>query len=293
MEIVLSSCLIVCLFFLGYFFKKAKFKEKENTEVRKRNIEEEQKIVLLQEKEQLIQSNLNDRIASINDRLEQQKNISLLEYEKYSDDIKETQAEAFVEYQNIISDLMEEVQEVIASSTTSIDYYKSLQNQVIENHKKDLENKEKDKFYIINLLEESREDIQILKNIIPNLHNQEIINKLIWKSYYEKPATDMIGRVVGKTIKTGIYRISNIENGMCYVGQAVDIASRWKQHIKRGLGAEPRTRNKLYPVMGEIGVENFKFEILQECCKEDLNSLEVFWIDYYQAKDFGYVMRKN
>jgi len=28
---------------------------------------------------------------------------------------------------------------------------------------------------------------------------------------------------------------------MCYIGQAVDIAERWKQHIKRGIGADPPT----------------------------------------------------
>jgi predicted GIY-YIG superfamily endonuclease len=59
----------------------------------------------------------------------------------------------------------------------------------------------------------------------------------------------MIGRVLGTGVKTGIYKITCLENGKCYVGQAVDAASRWKQHIKRGLGAEAPTRNKLYPAM--------------------------------------------
>ena len=51
----------------------------------------------------------------------------------------------------------------------------------------------------------------------------------------------MIGRVVGPTVRTGIYKITEIETQMCYVGQAVDIASRWKQHTKRGVGAEDWT----------------------------------------------------
>jgi len=43
------------------------------------------------------------------------------------------------------------------------------------------------------------------------------------------------------------------------------VADRWRQHIKRGIGAEPPTRNKLYPAMLAFGVENFTFELLEEC----------------------------
>ena len=50
------------------------------------------------------------------------------------------------------------------------------------------------------------------------LRDKEALNKVIWKVYYEKPYTDMIGRVIGQGIKTGIYKITNMENQMCYVG---------------------------------------------------------------------------
>jgi hypothetical protein len=44
------------------------------------------------------------------------------------------------------------------------------------------------------------------------LRDKEALNKVIWKVYYEKPYTDMIGRVIGQGVKTGIYKITNIEN---------------------------------------------------------------------------------
>ena len=78
---------------------------------------------------------------------------------------------------------------------------------------------------------------------------------------------------------------------MCYVGQAANIADRWKQHIKRGIGAEPLTRNKLYPAMLAIGVENFTFEIIEECSRNDLNDREDYWQDFYKAKEFGYSIK--
>ena len=89
----------------------------------------------------------------------------------------------------------------------------------------------------------------------------------------------------------GIYKITNLENQMCYVGQAADVASRWRQHIKRGLGAEAPTRNKLYPAMSEFGVENFTFELLEECDRDALDAREDYWQDFYHAKDFGYSIK--
>jgi hypothetical protein len=135
------------------------------------------------------------------------------------------------------------------------------------------------------------EEIKKLKSIIPYLRDSEPLNKVIWKVYYEKPYTDLIGRVVGSKVKSGIYKITNQENQMCYVGQAVNIADRWKQHIKRGLGAETPTKNKLYPAMAEFGVENFTFEIIEECDKAQLNDREDYWQEYFKAKEFGYSIK--
>lgn len=119
----------------------------------------------------------------------------------------------------------------------------------------------------------------------------EPVNKVIWKTYYEKPYTDLIGRVVGAGVHTGIYKITNIENKMCYVGQAVNIADRWKTHIKRGLGAETPINNKLYPAMVLYGVENFTFEIIEECDRDQLNEREDYWQEVFKAKEFGYSIK--
>lgn len=70
-----------------------------------------------------------------------------------------------------------------------------------------------------------------------------------------------------------------------------NIADRWKQHIKRGIGAEAPTRNKLYPAMLEIGVENFTFEIVEECDRSKLNEREDYWQEFFHAKDFGYSIK--
>lgn len=113
------------------------------------------------------------------------------------------------------------------------------------------------------------------------LNTPEVLYKTIWKVYYEKPYTDLVGRVLGTKPITGIYKITNIHNGKSYVGQAVNVQERWRQHIKRGCGAETPTRNKLYPAMLEEGVYNFYFELLEECPREQLDSKEDYWQSFF------------
>ena len=164
-------------------------------------------------------------------------------------------------------------------------------NSAVEANKRAEEIKQKQDFYRLQLTVIDLDEIKRLREVEPYLREKEPLNKVIWKVYYEKPYTDLIGRVVGTGIHTGIYKITNIENQMCYVGQAVNIADRWKQHIKRGIGAEAPTRNKLYPAMLEVGVENFTFEIVEECDKSKLSEREDYWQEFFHAKDFGYSIK--
>lgn len=195
--------------------------------------------------------------------------------------------ESTKEYTNLIIQKQEELNKISQELVEA----KAKQNAIVEANKRAEEVKQKEQFYKLNLSEIDIEEIKKLRSIIPYLRSAEPINKVIWKVYYEKPYTDLIGRVVGQGIHTGIYKITNIENQKCYIGQAVNIADRWKQHIKRGVGAEAPTRNKLYPAMYELGPEQFTFEILEECDKSLLDSREDYWQEFYQAKEFGYSIK--
>ena len=160
----------------------------------------------------------------------------------------------------------------------------------IAKHKMEEENKVE--FYRLQLPEASVNDIWALRSVESLLSNAETINKVIWKSYYERPYTDLIGRLgLSNSAVCGIYKITNIENEMTYIGQAVNIAERWKQHIKRGIGAETPINNKLYPAMKQFGPENFTFEIVEVCPRSKLNEREDYWQEFYKAKEFGYSMK--
>lgn len=88
----------------------------------------------------------------------------------------------------------------------------------------------------------------------------------------------------------GIYKITNQVNGKVYIGQSVHIKARWQQHI---LNARNNKENTLlYNAMRKHGIENFSFEVIEECDKEKLNEREVYWISYYDSfnKEKGYNM---
>lgn len=202
------------------------------------------------------------------------------------------------EYLNTIKEMSAEValklkeyrEELLLLENTIADKQAIVAAAVAAN-KRTVEMETKQDFYRLNLSDEDLNEIAHLREVLPYLRDSEPLNKVIWKVYYEKPYTDLIGRVVGAGVHTGIYKITNIKNNMCYVGQAANIAERWRQHIKRGIGAEAPTRNKLYPAMSSFGVENFTFEIIEECNRDNLNDREDYWQDYFHAKDFGYSIK--
>jgi len=73
----------------------------------------------------------------------------------------------------------------------------------------------------------------------------------------------------------GIYRIRNLINGKCYIGQSVNIERRWYEH--KLLNRDDRCR-VLKRALRKYGLDNFYFEIIEVCEVGKLNELEIFWI---------------
>ena len=111
---------------------------------------------------------------------------------------------------------------------------------------------------------------------------------LIWQTYWQPLAKVKFPVILKDKTKMGIYKITNSQTGECYIGQAVDIYKRWNQHCKAGLGIDTPPGNKLYKAMQEYGLQNFTFEILLECNRDELNEKEKYFISLYQADTYGY-----
>lgn len=89
---------------------------------------------------------------------------------------------------------------------------------------------------------------------------------------------------------SGVYAIWNTLTGKMYVGSAVDIASRWKGHIK-ALKAGKSNR-KLQHSWDKYGPAVFRFMVLERCDKDDLLDVEQWWIDRERSStQIGYNVR--
>lgn len=88
---------------------------------------------------------------------------------------------------------------------------------------------------------------------------------------------------------TGIYKITNLKNQKVYIGQSINIHKRWINHKASYNNPKKECYNyPLYKAFRKYGIENFSFEVIEECKQEDLNSREIFWISYYNSYSSGY-----
>lgn len=149
------------------------------------------------------------------------------------------------------------------------------------------EEQDKISFYRIKISEKQIDDIINLQEWKKELNDPSIVSKIIWSAFIMKPTTDLCNRVLGSGSVCGIYKITNKQTGDIYIGQSVNVADRWKQHVKCGLGIDASATNKLYNNMQKYGVWNFTFEILQKCTRDKLNEKERFWIQMYQSNKVG------
>lgn len=77
----------------------------------------------------------------------------------------------------------------------------------------------------------------------------------------------------------GIYKITNKANGKIYVGQSIDIKERWKQHRWKAFNCnEVGYHSAIHCAMRKYGLDNFIYEVLEECGVEELDEKEKYWI---------------
>lgn len=141
-------------------------------------------------------------------------------------------------------------------------------------------------FYCLKLSLQDINDISVLERIKSQLNQPRILSMLIWTTFYRDKMNNLCSRVVGNKVVCGIYKITNQVNGKAYIGQSVDISSRWKQHAKKGLGIDSSSTT-LYNEMQEFGLYNFSWEILEICKSEELNEKEKYFIDLYSTDKTG------
>lgn len=78
----------------------------------------------------------------------------------------------------------------------------------------------------------------------------------------------------------GIYKIENKASGKLYIGQSIDIESRWYSHI-HDLDSNCHSNRHLQNAWNKYGSNNFQFTVIEKCSEDKLTEREQYWIDFY------------
>ena len=295
--------IILCIIGCTNIYKKTEYNKNiahQNTELKRNN----EYLKTEQELEQIKLKSLKEKISELNNTLnninQNYENNAKQAFQNYCEllnneyDKKENEYKTLEEkLQNNYNIAQEKALKELKTIEEELNKIKATRKAAIQAQLKEKEIKEAKDFYSLTISETDLFDIKALERVKKQLHQPRILSMLIWKTYYQKPMTDLCNNVLGTTVKTGIYKITNQLNDCCYIGQSVDVSARWKEHAKCGLEIDTPPANKLYKAMIEDGLYNFSFELLEECSKDLLNEKERFYIELYQSDKFGYNNNKG
>ena len=240
----------------------------------------ESSILKLTETENAIKNNMERSIEERSEALSKEYQEASEQYKK---EYMETVQEMTEEFSKTICGKRSEVQAL----DTIIGDKQTFYDAILAMEQRKAKQEAQKNFYRLVIPEEDLVEIEKIKEITPYLRNPEILNKVLWTTYYQKPYQDLVARQFGNNRPTGIYKITCLLDDKVYIGQSVNVPNRFSEHIKRGLGAEPATKNRLYPAMKKYGVENFVFELLEEVSREKLDERERYWIQFFHSAEFG------
>lgn len=175
-----------------------------------------------------------------------------------------------------------------AALTKEIEEYEEKQNKIIARFKEDEEKRQQADFYRIKMNDIEKKDIAQLKQLALNFSKPNVIYKLLYEVYYKTKLEELFKRILGDNKdKGGIYKITNITNQKIYIGRTTKLIDRWRTHSKRGCNID-RINGQLYDAMFEEGLENFTWEIVEICSKEEQSKKEKYWISFYHSDSYGY-----
>ena len=238
----------------------------------------------IQQKEQQFNQKYNFEEQAIQSRLKEYENLKRKTIDQQLEFFKLECNQQKSKYEQKLSSIQQEVQAAAASLQTLKQTRKAAYQSLLR--QKEIKNKIDDYRLVPSDIELS--DIKKLEKVKLELAKPRILSMLIWQTYWQPLAKVKFPIILKDKTKMGIYKITNAQTNECYIGQAVDIYKRWNQHCKAGLGIDTPPGNKLYKAIQEYGLQNFTFEILLECNRDELNEKEKYFISLYQADTYGY-----
>ena len=242
------------------------------------------------------QDQLNSIQSNIKETFENQKSLSNQAFQSWWELLEKNYHDAEDEYNILLKNLKkaysEEQLHLIAEADKyrkDLDKIRSTRNAAIEAQKREQEIKEKSSFYCLQIPDQDKADILKLNNIKLSLNNPRVLSMLEWSTFIQKPLKALGIKITGSSFPVcGIYKITSLLSGECYIGQSVNIANRFLEHGKCGMDIDRPQGNKLYAAMVRDGIWSFSWEILEICPKDQLDEKEKFYINLYNSCKMGY-----
>lgn len=311
--IVFSSIVLILVLTIISLNRKIK---KQNIHIERKISDEEkdlqQQIELLKTRQKAVQERLEDTLKHERDLIKQEiNNVRQLEEQKLKNDLEldriNLKDELEVLRQAELKKMQEEhekvLEEMLNEQKETAELLEPLRKELMEYRAKreavnaDILRAEKmqmdEAFHRIILDTLDKEDIQYLLSIEGKVHNKDVLRKLIWSTYLIKPTNDMLNRILkGKNKVSGIYKITD-PLGRPYIGKSVDVKNRIQQHAKSSVNVGIISHQAIHDEFKKQGIENFTFELLEECSRDEIGEREKYYIDFYESNIYGFNERKG
>lgn len=286
MEIVLLIIGVICCI-VSYFIGRNSVEKQEqinNEAILQERNRIELEIKYKEAECQRIENEYQSKLKIIQDAKTSAEEVYEIRSQQLADDFNKKKAALLVQHTQEKDALKIELE----SLNKELDSLKATRAAIIEAAQQE-ERLQADKdFYRLDISDQDARDILVLNTIKTQISKPRILSMLIWQTYYQPIAKQKFPLILGSKDVCGIYKITNLKDSRAYIGQAVDVRDRWNQHCKFSLGIDTPQGNKLYQAMIKEGLENFTFQLLEECPREELNQKEAYYINMYNSYEFGY-----
>ena len=253
----------------------------------------------IEEKKNFNQTLYKVREEELNNLIENKKKAELekidKEVEEWAASAQEAAAFDSTQYQKGLQELGDLKKKELDELTATIEDYKARRDVINQEILRARAIEEQQDFYRIQLEESSKEDITFLLSIIDRFNNKEVIYKLIWSEYIQKPFKSMMNRVLsGRDPKNVIYMIKNMNTNEIYIGKTkAEVSKRWAEHIKTSLNIGTISRTNIHKALFN-NWDKFSFTVLEEVPSDvNLGEREKYYIKFYESDIFGYNIKSG
>lgn len=273
-------------------------KEIHNKQCILKDIERQTKQALSQYNNAILDKNddLNEYFSNLKEEKEQELEKDLVRrkseladiYDQYCQE-KSKECKQQIKTFTDAADLVEiECRNRTTQLTTNLQYMQDKYDSLIAPLKQLEMEQQQRLYYTIQVPDDYKDDINFLiTQVSQQIKHPDIINKLVWAEYV-KPYIDDTFKRAGIEDKPGIYKLTFIGNGKCYIGKSTNIKKRITDHIKSSIGISTIADQAVHHQIWRTGFWNWTIEPIIYCEKERLNELEKYYINFFKSQEYGF-----